>query len=292
VSSSGRVGEIGVPRRLSRRANRWAILVLPGVVFVAAFFLAPLGEMLIRSVTDPSPSNYKVFFDSPEYSHVLLRTFWMSGLVTAICVIVGFPYAYAILTSGKYTRAVLLGVLLVSMWSSLLVRTYAWTVLLQDSGVINTELKRLGLIGQPLSLIRTTLGVVIGMSQILLPFTVLPMYAAMRRIDLGLLSAAQSLGARPARAFWAIFVPLSMPGILAGALLVFVQSLGFYITPALLGSPQNSMFSQLIVNQLSVLLNFGVASALSVILVLVTIVVLLLGRRGVRVQQALGLEME
>jgi len=185
--------------------------------------------------------------------------------------------------------AALLGFLvLLPFWLSLLVRTYAWTVWLQDTGVINTVLQELGITNHPLGLIRNTLGVTIGMTHILLPFMVLPLYAVMRRIDPELTPAASSLGAPPFAAFRKVFLPLSLPGILAGSLLVFVLSLGFYITPALLGSPQNAMISELIVNQVSEQLQFGIGAAIAMVLLGLTLVVLFLGTRFVRLQDVMG----
>ena len=167
------------------------LLTLPAVVFLGVFFMVPLAEMVVRSLTDPSPHNYTVFTSSPLYRRVLVNTFWVSGLVTAICLLLGYLYAYVMYIAGTKVRAMLIAFLLLSMWSSLLVRTYAWTVLLQDTGVINDLLGHLGV--GPLPLIRNTTGVVIGMSQILLPFMAFPIYASMQRIDSGLLAAATSL---------------------------------------------------------------------------------------------------
>jgi putative spermidine/putrescine transport system permease protein len=151
---------------------------------------------------------------------------------------------------------------------------------------------RFGLIDEPVALMRNTLGVTIGMSHILLPFMVLPIYATMRRIDPDLVPAAEILGARPVKAFRRVFLPLSTPGILAGCLLVFVLALGFYITPALLGSPQNAMFSELVVNMVSERLQFGTGSALAMTLLVVTLIMLLIGSRFVRFSEALGYQEE
>jgi putative spermidine/putrescine transport system permease protein len=266
------------------------LLTLPGVVFLIAFFVVPLASMLIRSLTDPSPRNYSVFTSSPLYGRVLFTTFWTSLLVAAVCLVIAYPYAYAIHIASRRLRVVLIATLLLSMWSSLLVRTYAWTVLLQDTGVINNALRSIGLIHGSIPLIRTTTGVVIGMTQVLLPFMVFPIYAAMRRIDDGLLAAAASLGARPLKVFQRVFFPLSLSGVLAGSLLVFVLSIGFYITPALLGSPQNEMFSGLIADQVNRFLDFGVASALSVVLIAATFLFLGIASRIVPAKSAFGLE--
>jgi putative spermidine/putrescine transport system permease protein len=269
-------------------ASLGVIVIVPGAAFLIAFLGVPLLGMLERSFTDPSPHNYAVVWESPLYARVMWTTLRTALIVTAVCLLLAYPYAYLMAMSGPRLRAVLVAIVLVSMWSSLLVRSYAWTVLLQDTGVINDALRSLGIIDEPLALIRTTTGVTIGMTQILLPFMVFPLYAVMRRIDPGLVTAATSLGATPWRAYRRVFLPLSMPGVVAGGLLVFVLSIGFYITPALLGSPSNELFGQLIADQITEQLNFGVASALSAILVLVTIVVLGLGSRVVPLGAALG----
>jgi putative spermidine/putrescine transport system permease protein len=280
-----------VTRRGSGRGialNAWALVAVPGLLFLALFFLLPILRMGARSVTDPSPANYRVFFESPVYAKVLWTTLRTSLVVTVVSLLLGYPYAYVMHHAKPRAQAVLIALVIVPFWSSLLVRTYAWTVLLQDTGVVNSLLKRLALIDQPLALMRNTLGVTVGMSHILVPFMVLPIFATMRRIDVDLIPAAEGLGARPFAAFRRVFLPLSLPGVFAGCLLVFVLALGFYITPALLGNPQNAMFSELVVNMVSERLEFGVGSALAMTLLAVTLVLLWVGSRFVRVSEALG----
>ena len=268
--------------------NGWTLLALPGLIFLLAFFGYPLLEMVIRSVTDPSPANYRIFTDSPIYARTLGTTFRTAFIVTLACLLLGYPYAYLMHQAGPKLAAALGLFVLLPFWSSLLVRTYAWTVWLQDSGVVNAVLQRIGLIDEPLALIRNTLSVTIGMTHVLLPFMVLPLYAVMRRIDPGLTQAAASLGAGPFTAFRRVFLPLSLPGIFAGCLLVFVLAIGFYITPAILGNPQDAMISELIVNQVSQQLQFGTGAALGVVLLVVTLLVLGIGSRFVRVRDVFG----
>lgn len=273
------------------RVDRWALLAVPGVVFLLGFFGYPLLRMAIRSFTDPSPANYKIFVESSAYVRSLGTTFETAFIVTAACLLLGYPYAY-VMNQAKPRLATLLGFLvLLPFWLSALVRTYAWTVWLQDTGVINTVLQDIGVVDHPLGLIRNTLSVTIGMTNILLPFMVLPLYAVMRRIDPELTPAASSLGAPPFVAFRKVFLPLSLPGVFAGSLLVFVLSLGYYITPALLGSPSNAMISELIVNQVSEQLQFGIGAAIAMVLLVLTLVVLFVGSRVVRLQDFMeGLE--
>lgn len=273
---------------MPRWLTGWTVLAVPGVAFLVVFFVLPMAGMLMRSFTDPSPENYLVFLRSPLYLRVLLTTFWTAFVVTLVCLVLGYIYAYAMYRAGRWVAILLIALLILPFWSSFLVRSYAWMVLLQDSGLINTALLQLGLIERPLQLMRNTLGVVIGMTHIFLPFMVLPIYAAMRRMDPDLPLAASSLGARPFATFRRVFFPLTLPGVYAGSLLVFVPALGFFITPALLGSPRNQMFSELIVLQVNQLLQFGVGSALAVILLVTTIVLVWIGTRFVNVAEFMG----
>jgi putative spermidine/putrescine transport system permease protein len=288
------VGRLGRRSRLSlagSRPDRWSLLAVPAVVFLAIFFLIPLVVMGVRSVTDPPGAgldNYSRFFAEPAYVHVLTNTFWIALLATVTCLVIGYPFAYLMtIVPGRVAGLLLIAVLL-PFWSSLLVRTFAWQVLLRDTGVINRFLLDLGLIREPLTLIRTTGGVIIGMSHILLPFMVLPLYAVMRRIDPELGRAAANLGAPPMSAFVRVFLPLSVPGVAAGTLLVFVLALGFYITPAILGSPRETMISAFIAEQIQQRLNWGLGSAMAVILMAVTFVALLISSRLVRIRDVFG----
>jgi len=165
---------------------------------------------------------------------------------------------------------VLWAAVLIPFWTSLLVRTYAWMVILGRRGIVNETLMALGLREVPLDLLFNRFSVTIGMVHILLPFMVLCLYAAMRGIDRGLLLAAENLGARPIQAFVRIFVPLSLPGVVSGSLIVFITALGFYITPALLGGARNTMIAQLIAGQITEQLNFGFGSALAIVLLILT----------------------
>jgi ABC-type spermidine/putrescine transport system permease subunit I len=178
--------------------------------------------------------------------------------------------------------------LLLPFWSSLLVRSFAWMTLLQDTGVINRALLALGVVDEPIELIRNSLGVTIGMTHIMLPYMVLPLYAVMARIDLSLSEAAGSLGASPLRGFRRVFLPLSVPGLAAGALLVFVLCLGFYITPALLGGAEDVLIGQLIADQVAINVRFGFASAIGIVLLVLTLLALAVGARLLRRSGGLG----
>ncbi len=284
----------GVEPRARRGAfvDAWALLAVPGLIFLTLFFVLPLVRMATRSLSDPGPANYEVFFGSSLYVKVLWTTVRTSVIVTVACLLLGYPYAYVMHHAGRKVQALLAALVLIPFWSSLLVRSYAWTVLLQDSGVINSLLARWGLIDEPLALMRNTLGVTIGMSHILLPFMVLPIFAVMRRIDPEYGRAAANLGASPIRSFLRVFVPLSLPGVVAGCLLVFVLALGFYITPALLGGLRDQMISQLIVQQVQQRLDWGFGSAMSVLLMLATLVILVIASRAVRLRDVFGSAVE
>jgi putative spermidine/putrescine transport system permease protein len=274
--------------------NRWAILALPLVAFLIVVFVAPLLDMARRSLTEfPTPSgsglaNYERFFAGEANVRVLSNTFWIAGLSTIVCLLVGYPYAYLMTVAPRRVAGLLLIAVLVPFWTSLLVRTYAWEVILRDTGIINSTLLRLGVVADPIPLIRTTVGVLLGMSQILLPFMVLPLYAVMGRIDPEYGRAAANLGATPFASFRRIFVPLTIPGVVAGCLLVFVLALGFYITPAILGSPRETMISQFIAQQVQQRLDWGLGSAMAMILMVLTLVLLLIASRFVRVRDVFG----
>ncbi|WP_210270858.1 ABC transporter permease [Rhizobium rhizolycopersici] len=265
-------GERAAARRLNLRDAGW--LAAPAVLLLAAVLVYPLAIIVLRSFTEPEPGlqNYIWFFGSSVNMAVLQRTFVLSGWVTLASLICAYPYAYAMTVVGKNLRLILILCVLVPFWLSGVVRTLAWVILLQDSGVINSFLRGLGL--SPVKLIRTQLGVVIGMTQVLLPFMILPIYSVMKGIDTRLLQAARSLGAKPWRAFLQIYVPLSLPGIYAGAIIVFILSLGFYITPALLGGPRSTMLSSLVQNQVLSLLNWGRGGAMGVVLLVATFILL------------------
>jgi putative spermidine/putrescine transport system permease protein len=277
-------------------ANRWAALAVPAIVFLVIGFLVPLIIIGSRSITEfPRGAdqgllaNYQRFFAGEANVRTLRNTFWIAGLSTVVCLLIGYPYAYLMSLVRPRVAGLLLVAVLVPFWSSLLVRTFAWEVILRDTGIINRTLLGLGLIKTPLPLLGETHSVLIGMSQILLPFMVLPVYTVMRRIDPEYGKAAANLGATPTRAFVRVFLPLSLPGIVAGSLLVFVLALGFYITPAVLGSPRNTMLSEYIVLKATTgSLDWGLASAMAIVLLALTLLVLLIASRFVRIRDVFG----
>lgn len=249
--------------------------------------------MLARAFTDPTLGlgNFEDFVSSPIDSHSLLVTIQTSVIITVICLAIGYPYAYALVHASRRVAATLLTIVLVSLWLNIVARSFAWEVILRDTGVINRLLESLGWINQPLPMMYTATGVIIGMTNILLPWMVLPLYVVMSRIDPELPRASAGLGAGPIRSFATIFFPLSLPGVLAGALLVFVQALGFYITPALLGGGTFLTLSQMIVDQVQHL-EWGAASAAGIVLLSFVALSLGLASRFIRVGDFFGASAE
>ncbi|TQF84470.1 ABC transporter permease [Elioraea sp. Yellowstone] len=211
-----------------------------------------------------APAEQAIFLD------VLARTFGISALVTLLCLAAGYPVAALLASLEPRRAAVLFAFVLLPFWTSLLVRTAAWVVLLQREGVVNAALLGLGLVEAPLQMIFTRFAVVLAMAHILLPFMILPLYAVMRAIPPGLGRAAASLGAPPWLAFLRVTWPLSLPGVAAGSLMVFIQALGYYITPALLGGASDQMISWFIAFYASRTVNWGMAAALSALLLVAT----------------------
>jgi putative spermidine/putrescine transport system permease protein len=274
--------------------NRWAVLSVPVLAFLLVCFLVPLVIMSARSITelpagaDDPLTNFRRFFGQEANLRVLGNTFWIAAVSSIACLLIGYPYAYLMTIAPPKVTGLLLIAVLVPFWSSLLVRTYAWQVILRDTGLINETLLGWGVIGQPLDLYQTTTGVLLGMTQVLLPYMVLPLFTTMARIDPELTKAAANLGASPARAFIRVFFPLSIPGVLAGSLLVFVLALGFYITPALLGSPRDTMISAFIATRVQQQLDWGLAATMGLVLMALAFLVLLLASRVIRVRDVFG----
>lgn len=257
------------------------LLLLPAVCFLLLVFAYPLVMVVARSVTDPEPGfgHYVQIATTDVYVRVLASTFGLALSVTLATFLLGYPVAYALARSRGFLQALLVMLVLLPFWTSLLVRTYAWMVILGRYGVVNKTLMALGLTDEPLRLLHTGLATHIGMVHILLPFMILPIWSVMSRIDRSLIMAARSLGAPPFSTFLGIYFPLTLPGVFSGALFVFILALGFYITPALLGGPSDLTISMLIVQQVSELLAWGFASALAVTLLAVTLAVILVAGR-------------
>jgi ABC-type spermidine/putrescine transport system permease subunit I len=265
--------------RLSWRGAAPAVLVAPLLVFMLIFYALPVLAMLLRSVAEPdwTLANYRALAGDTVFQHVFWTTLSTAIAVTAGCLLFGYPVALAMTRPGRMAGVALLIVLL-PFWTSILVRSYAWMVLLGRRGLLNEALLAAGIIDHPLRILNTSIAVHIAMIHILLPYMILPVANALRQIDPSLARAALGLGATPFRVFRQIILPLSMPGIAAGVLLVFVLSLGFYITPALVGGPRDMTVSMLIAQQVDQL-NWPYAACLSATLLAATLAIMALFQR-------------
>ncbi len=247
--------------------------LIPVMSLLICFFLVPLIGLLLRSISDPhwGLEHYRELVGTTTYLKVMGNTFLVAAVVTVITVLVGFPVAWVLAIIPTRWGKLLMNVLLLSMWTNLLVRTYAWMVLLQQTGVINKMLMALGIIDAPLVMVNNLVGVTIGMTYIMVPFLVLPLHATMKSIDSSILRAAAICGASQWQAFSRVLLPLAAPGLASGALMVFVMSLGYFVTPALLGGTANMMLAELIAQLVQSLLNWGLAGAVALMLMLVTL---------------------
>lgn len=263
-----------------------ASLLTPGLLWLTLFFLVPLLLMLGTSVmhrgvyggVEPgfTLEHYRRFLD-PLYLHVLWRTIWWAGLATLMCLLLGFPVAWLIARSRH--KNLLLFLVVLPFWTSFLVRTFAIIFLLRDTGLVNSLLLRLGVISEPLTLLYTPFAVLLGLVYGFLPFMILPIFASLEKLDPSLLEAAETLGARPRAQFFRIALPLSLPGVIAGCLLVFVQALGSFVTSDLLGGAKQVMIGNLVQNQFTSARNWPFGSAASFVLVGVVLVAVVLSLR-------------
>lgn len=226
--------------------------------------------------------------DQRAFARILGRTFAISAVVTVCCLLLGYPLAYWLSTLSARRANVLMILVLVPFWTSILVRVAAWIVLLQSQGLVNRGLMGLGVIDEPLALLFNRLGVIISMTHILLPFMILPLYSVMKSVPPTYLRAAVSLGSPPLFAFFRVYVPQTYPGIGAGALLVFILSIGYYVTPALLGGADDQMLSYYIAQYTNVNINWGMACALGALLLAATLVLYAVYRRVVKSEPSLG----
>lgn len=262
-----------------RRQPRLWLLILPALALLGCVFVAPLLQMLNLSISIRGIENYATVLRDDAVLTVLGRTFWVSAVVTLTSLLLGYPVAYLMLRSSETVRYIVALLIVLPLWTSVLVRTYAWIVILGRQGIVNKALMWIGATDQPLTLLYNRTSMMIGMIHIMLPFMVLPLYAVMQRIDMRLLPAAATLGAGRTAGFLLVFLPLSMPGVLAGSLLVFILSIGFFVTPALLGGLRETTYVMLIEQQVSRLLNWPLASAMSIILLLATLALVLVYNR-------------
>ena len=256
------------------------VLIGPLFLLLLVFYLYPLLSLFpdsIRYKGEFSLEHYRHFFREPLYGIILLRTMRISLYVTVLCFLIGYPVAYFLANlKNQRLRNILMICVLLPFFTSILVRSYAWVVLFQTTGLVNQALLALGLVEKPLTILYTEFAVLVGMVHILLPFMVLPVYSLLNNMDPNLLRAARNLGAGPVRAFFKVTFPLSLPGVGSGVMFTFILSLGFFITPALLGGPKTLMISTLIEQQINRHLNWDFAGAIASILLATTIVAVLI----------------
>jgi ABC-type spermidine/putrescine transport system permease subunit I len=248
------------------------LLLIPSLGLLLLLFVFPLFVVLSRSFTDPTLGvhNYIALLSSVAFRNILINTFEIAAWTTAICLAIGYPFAYHLSRLPRRLGQALLGVCLVPFFTAILARLYAWTIILGDGGIINTYLLRWGFVQHPIGLLFNRMGVVIGMVHVMLPYMIIVLYSAMVGIDRSLLDAASSLGASPFGAFRRVFLPLSLPGTYAGTLLVFIISLGFFVTPAVLGGGRDVTIATFVRQEIGVL-DWGAAMAMSAVLLLVTV---------------------
>ncbi|MEI2618521.1 MAG: ABC transporter permease [Thermomicrobiales bacterium] len=273
----------------SRQARfTWLLLVLP-VLYMLVMYVYPVSVMLLRSITDPNLGlgNFRDLFTNSGYRRVLFTTVRISFYVVVLTLLLGYPVAYMLSTLPPRAARMATFLVLLPFWTSVLVRSFAWIVILGDKGLINAWFAPLNN-DKPFHLLFSEKAVVIGMVHVLLPFMILTLTATMAQIDKSLVLAAQTLGASPVRAFLTVYLPLSMPGVASGSMLVFIMGLGYYITPALLGGPRQLMFANLIDRFVNQTFQWGVAAAAAVLLLGISTLLYVASRRFGRVEGLFG----
>ena len=285
--------EAALPRPLLGRLGTMGVywlFIAPAVLLLAAFYFYPLFGVLWVSVTEPKPGlgNYALLLSSAAVENVLLTTARISALTTAVTIVLGYVVAYALVhLSPQARRWMFLGVLL-PLWISVLARAFAWVTLLRTEGLVNQLLQALGLIQEPLHLMWNELGITIGMVHYMLPYAILPLYANMRGIDARLLAAARGLGATRLQAFARVFLPLSLPGIVGAGVLVFIFSLGFFVTPAILGGNRILMIAQYISIQILEVVRWGLGAMMATVLMAAVLALMALLARIVDFRRLFG----
>ena len=275
-----------------RRREQGLMLLLasPAVIVIVALVVLPVGWLMGQSFYDGgfTLEHYKRIFSEDIYWRSFLLTFRIAFTVTVLTLILGYPVAYAAAHARRPWDMLILSFVILPFWTSVLVRAYAWLVLLQRTGVANQVLERFGLISDPLALVHNELGTVIATVHILLPFMVLPLYSTMQKIPRELMLAGASLGGGPLHTFLRVFLPLSLPGVVAGLTLVFVLTLGFYITPELLGGGRTIMISMVVSRNVELYNQWGAASAIGVVLLVCVLAIFLAVGRIIPLDKMLG----
>lgn len=265
------------------------LLLTISVTFLLVFMILPILDMFTKSVVDDNGftwSYFKEFFSKSLYAKILLNTIRLSLIIGLVTIVLGYPVAYLMNRVGPVLRCIIMGCVQIPFWTSLLVRTYSWIAILQNQGVVNVVLQKLGIIKQPIQLLYNDAGVIIVMTYIMLPYMIFSISSVVGQIDKNVIIASRSLGAGKTMTFFRIFLPLSLPGIMSGFFIVFLNTMGYYIVPALVGGQKSQMFSQTIQNELSGVLNWNFASAISIILVMVTMMIVLASKAATKQKYA------
>lgn len=272
------------------RLNVGWYLVLPFLAMVAVMFAGPLANILWLSVADPQPGlqNYAALVQKESIHRLLWTTVRVCAVTTVVSVALGYSIAYAMVHARQASRQKMLLLILISFWISVLVRTFSWLMILGRNGLVNNGLTSMGLISEPLPFVRNELGVLIGMVHYMTPYAVLPLLASMQSIDGRVLAASRNLGATATQTFWRIYLPLTRPGLVAATVLVFILSLGFYVTPAVLGGGKVLMIAEYISVQVLVTLKWGVASMLAVLMLVSVLGLLFLMSRFMKLSTIFG----
>lgn len=268
----------------------WWALILPALLLMTALYVTPIIQVLVISVTEPSPglANYERLFTSESVQRVIWTTLRICLMTTAVSLFLGYALAYRITMARPSAQRWWLLAVLLPLWISVLVRAFAWVTLLRRQGLVNEGLMSLGVIDQPLALVWNELGIVIGMVHYMVPYAVLPMLGAMKEIDPRLLAAARGMGASRFVVFSRIFLPLSRPGLIAAGILVFIFSLGFYITPAILGGGKTMMIAEWIKMQILDILRWGLGTMMATVLVIAILVTLAIFSKVVNLRRLFG----
>lgn len=280
------------PSDVYRRREQRTMLLLasPALFVILVLLVVPMAWLFWQSVYADgfTLENYRRIMTESVYWHTFALTFRISMVVTLLALALGYPVAYSAAALPPRWGMIVLALVILPFWTSVLVRAYAWLILLQRSGLVNKALLFFGLIDSPLALVHNEFGTVIATVHILLPFMVLPLYSAMQKIPAELTMAGASLGAKPAHVFLRVFLPLSMNGVLAGMTLVFVLCLGFYITPELMGGGRTIMVSMVVSRNVELYNQWGAASAVSVILLVCVFAIFSIVGRVISLERILG----
>lgn len=289
--SGERLNEVQLRKQATLEQRLLLSLASPAVLAIVAVVVIPVGWLFYLSFVGSDGQftleHYQKMIKYKSYFRVFVTTFEVSILTTGICILLGYPLAYFLASLPPRLAGFFMLAVLLPFWTSLLVRTYAWLVLLQRKGILNDFAISAGLWDTPIKLVHNMTGTLIGMAHIMLPFLVLPLYSSMRKIDRDLMQASSNLGASPAQSFWKIYFPLSLSGMVAGSLIVFVLCLGFYVTPAVLGGGRVVMVATQITAILENQFDWGAASALGVVLLVVTLLVLFIATKLFKLDVAL-----